>query len=169
MSDAAAADATVSRLETLFREHPAWVGAARKLEEDATSGVFFGHRPGEPWHLERIQGVTRLLPGTAADPDFVFCFPPRAVDRLAAVEGDIGSFAVELFRLITESDPQLRVGFRVAVAFPRLVRRGYLGLLAAGGWRVLAFGATRGVRSLAQLRALVDAMRRREPETWEKS
>jgi hypothetical protein len=168
MSGDAAADPTVSQLETLFREHPAWLSAAAKLEPEATSAVFFAHRPGEPWHLERSAGVTLLLPGAAADPDFVFRFPPRAVERLAAVEGDIGSFAVELFRLITESDPELRVGFRIAVPFPRLVRRGYLGLLAAGGWRVLAFGATRGVRSVAQLRGLVDALRRRGPEPWEK-
>jgi hypothetical protein len=168
MPGATAADSSISQLETLFREHPAWVRAAAKLEPAATSAVFFAHRPGEPWRLERIEGVTRLLPGAAADPDFVFCFPPRAIERLAGVEGDIGSFAVELFQLITESDPELRVGFRVAVPFPRLVRRGYLGLLAAGGWRVLAFGASHGVRSVAQLRGLVDVLRHRDPESWER-
>jgi hypothetical protein len=48
------------------------------------------------------------------------------------------------------------------------VRRGYLGLLAAGGARVLAFGAARGVRSVAELRKLVEALLRRGPEPWER-
>jgi hypothetical protein len=162
-----AADAVVSGLARLFLTHPAWVRAAEKLEPRATSNVYFTHRPGEPWHLERRAGKTRLLPGPASDPDFTFRFTPAAVARLAGVDGDVGSFAVELFRLITESDPELRVDLRVLAPFARLVRRGYLGLLAAGGARVLAFGAARGVRSLAELRKLVEALLRRGPEPWE--
>lgn len=161
-------DATIRRLGGLFRSHPAWVAAAARLDASASSGVFFTHRPGEPWRLERRDGVTCLLPGEAADPDFVFCFSPRAVERLAAVDGGVGDFAVELFRLIIETDPELRVGFRIAVPYARLVRRGYLGLLAAGGWRVLAFGATHGVRSIAQLRGLVETLMHRKPEPWER-
>jgi len=162
-------DPVVAKLAQLFAQHPAWVTAAQKLEPEATSGVFFHHLPGEAWRLERCDGETHLLAGAARDPDLVFRFSARAVDRLAAVDGGIGDFAVELFRLITEPDEDLRVGFRVAVAFPRLLRRGYLSVLGAGGWRVLAFGAARGVRTVAQLRALVEALSRNEPEPWERS
>ncbi len=160
-------DESVTRLARMFLENPAWTDAARRIASDATSSVFFSHRPGEPWRLERRCGRTLLLPGAAADPDFVFRFTPASVERLCATDGGIGDFAVALFGLIAEENPRLRVGFRVAAPFPRLVRRGYLRLLAVGGLRVLAFGAARGVRSRADLRRLVERVRHRAPEAWE--
>ena len=48
-----------------------------------------------------------------------------------------------------------------------LLRRGYVRLLGAAGWRVLAFGTRHGVRSLAQLRRLVTRAFARSPEAWE--
>jgi hypothetical protein len=138
----AARDATVERLARLFLEHPAWVAAARILAPAATSNVYFNGRPGEGWRLEKREDATRLLPGAGSDPDFVFRFTPGAVARLDAVQGGVGEFAVELFALILEEDPELRVGFRIAAGFPRLMRRGYLRLLLTAGPRVLAFGAT---------------------------
>ncbi len=160
-------DEYVERLAWLFREHEAWKAAARHIEPAATSTVYFSHRPGEPWRLERERGQTLLRPGPAPDPDFVFRFTPAAIERLAAVGGNVGDFAVELFSLITETDPTQRIGFRIAAPFSRLVRRGYLGLLAAGGLRVLAFGASRGVRTLADLRRLIQRVGDRAPESWE--
>jgi len=160
-------DDAVARLARMFVEHPAWVEAARRIESEATSSVFFSHRPGEPWHLERRRGRTLLLPGAAADPDFVFRFTPASIERLCATDGGIGRFALALFELVAEEKPGLRVGFRIAAPFPRLVRRGYLRLLAAGGLRLLALGASRGVRTPADLRRLVGRLRQRAPEAWE--
>jgi hypothetical protein len=160
-------DEAIARLARMFLEHPAWADAARRIESDATSSVFFSHRPGEPWRLERRGGHTLLLPGAAAKPDFVFRFTPASIERLCATDGSIGHFAVALFGLIAAQDPRLRVGFRIAAPFPRLVGRGYLRLLAAGGLRVLAFGAARGVRTPADLRRFVERVRQREPEAWE--
>jgi hypothetical protein len=160
-------DESVTRLARMFLEHPVWADAARRIASDATSTVFFSHRPGEPWRLERRRGRTLLLPGAAADPDFVFRFTPASIERLCAADGGIGRFAVELFALIAEESPRLRVGFRIAAPFARLVRRGYLRLLAVGGLRVLAFGAARGVRTPGDLRRLVERVRQREPGAWE--
>jgi hypothetical protein len=160
-------DEAVRRLARMFLEHPAWVAAARRIESDATSSVFFSHRPGEAWRLERRDGRTLLLPGAAAEPDFVFRFTPASIERLCATDGGIGQFALALFELIAEPSPRQGVGFRVAAPFSRLVRRGYLRLLAVGGLRVLAFGAARGVRTPSDLRRLVERVRRREPEAWE--
>jgi hypothetical protein len=160
-------DPTLDRLARLFREHPAWTAAARRLVPQATSTVYFRHRPGEAWRLEQREGVTRLLPGAAADPDFVFRFTEGSIARLEAVRGGVGDFAVELFTLITEDDPDVRVGFRIVAGFPRLVRRGYLGLLLAAGPRVVAFGASHGIRTLGALRRFVAQVRDRTPESWE--
>ena len=48
-------DEWVERLARLFLEHPAWQSAASLLSQDTTSNVYFTHRPGEVWHLERIK------------------------------------------------------------------------------------------------------------------
>jgi len=167
LSEPPAGDRHVEGLARLFREHPAWVEAARHVSEDAQSRVLFTHRPGERWHLAREQGVTRLLAGDVADPDFVFRFSPEAIDRLAGLEGSVGAFAVELFGLIVGEDPRARVDLRIAAPFSRLVRRGYLRLLVASGGRVVAFGARHGVRSLRQLRRLVEKLTKKPPDAWE--
>lgn len=163
-----ATDETVERLARLFLEHPAWVAAARHLSRSATSTVYFSHRPGEPFRLDQGDGHTRLLPGAATDPDFVFRYTPASVEALERVEGGIGAFAVALFGLILEDDPARRVGFRIVAGFVRLVRRGYVRLLLIAGPRVAAFGATHGIFHLGGLRRLVAELRARDPEEWER-
>ncbi len=167
-TDPACSDVWVDRLSGLFSDHPAWVKAARHLEPSASSTVYFSHRPGETWRLAKQGERAVLLSGGSSDPDFVFRFTPAAVDQLARTDGGIGDFSVTLFRLITEVDPKLHVGFRIVAPFPRLLRRGYLAVLAAGGMRVLAFGARRGVRTLAELKRIIEQSRSSEPADWER-
>lgn len=161
------ADPWVRRLARLFAEHPAWVAAARHLDPRATSTVHFSHCPGERWRLERQGDTTLLLPGPADDPDFVFRFTPGAIERLEAVRGGIGEFAVQLFTCLLDDDPQNRVELRIVADFPRLRSRGYVGLLIAAGPRVLAFGFSHGIRTLSGLRRLVAQLRARDPQAWE--
>ena len=160
-------ETAIERLARLFQEHPAWVEAARLLAPEATSSVYFSHRPRQAWRLEHREGHTRLLPGASPDPDLVFRFTPAAVDRLAEARGGIGDFALELFSLALEADAAARVEIRVAAPFPRLLARGYVRLLLAGGPRLAALGASHGVRTPGALRRLVRQLRRRGPEEWE--
>jgi hypothetical protein len=160
-------DEWIERLARLFREHPAWRACARFVDRRATNNVFLSHRPGEAWHLERRGDTTLLQPGAAPDPDFVFRFPPGAIERLEAVRGGPGDFAVELFGLTLTRDPATRVDLRVAASFPRLLRRGYVRLLAAAGPRVLRLGAAHGVHGLAGLRELVLRLQSIAPAAWE--
>lgn len=115
----------------------------------------------------RRRGETRLLPGPTPDPDFVFRFTPAAIRELGEAGSEIGDFAVRLFELMIDPDENRRVGFRIAVSFARLVRRGYLRLLLASGPRVAAFASRHGVGGVRSLRALVRALRRVEPFPWE--
>jgi hypothetical protein len=160
-------DAVVADLARLFREHPAWQAAARRIDAVSTSDVYFRHRPGEPWHLVREGPASALRAGASPDPDFVFRFAPGAVARLAAVEGGIGDFAVELFSRALDPDPQRRVDLRIVAAFWRLTRRGYVRLLLAAGPEVLAFGARHGVRDARALARLVARLRQQGPYPWE--
>ena len=156
-------DEWIDRLTALFAGHPAWIRAARRLSPDATSTVHFTHRPGEPWHLEMRDGMTRLLPGAANDPDLVFRFSPAAIARLESVQGGIGDFALALFEAIVDGE----VDLRICADFARLAARGYVMLLLAAGTPVLAFGAARGVRTPGALRRLVAQRRTRAPAEWE--
>ncbi len=162
-------DPTVATLAQLFREHPAWCAAAAHLRDDASSAVWFRHLPGRPWRLVRHAGRSELLAGREPDPDLVFRFTPAAVERLAGVSGGVGDFAVALFELLAEGDPERRVDLRVAAPFARLARRGYVTLLLRAGPAVAAYGVSRGVRGLADLRRLVVSHRSRDPAPWEGS
>jgi len=159
----------IDRLADLFREHEAWIAAARHIDPRATSSVYFSHRPGEVWRLEHGGGETQLLPGAAPDPDLVFRFSPGAVARLEATRGGISAFAVELFSRMLDEDPEQRVDFRIVADFRRLATRGYVRLLLAAGPRVVAFGLAHGVASLGALRRLVAELRSRDPADWERS
>ena len=163
----AGGDPHVRRLAELFRAHPVWNEAARGIAEDAASKVFFRHRPGEPWRLVRRGGVSVLEPGAAEDPDLAFCFPPAAIETLAATGGHVADFALALFALMLETDPERRVELRVVAPFARLARRGYVDLLVRGGPRLLWFAARHGVRSVGQLRRMVEEARRAQPAAWE--
>jgi hypothetical protein len=157
------ADPTVRTLAELFRRHPAWVRAAGYIAKGAESAVSFSHLPGRSWRLVRRGGESLLLRGRARGPDFAFRFTPAAVARLAAVRGDIGDFAVELFGRILEPREERGMGFRVIAPFSRLVRRGYVRLLLAAGPEVVRFGASRGVTTLQDLRRFVAARRADRP------
>jgi hypothetical protein len=156
-------DEWTERLARLFRDHLAWREAAAYLRSDASSTVYFTHRPGEVWRLEDVAGETRLVPGAASDPDLVFRFSPQSIERLEGVEGRMGDFAVALFSLIVDDEVRLRIISR----FLRLARRGYVKLLLAGGPQVIAFGVTHGIRTLPALRRLVAETRSSEPADWE--
>ena len=153
----------MARLAELFREHPAWVEAARRVVPGATSRVTFSHRPGEVYSLVREGRETRLVEGDTPDPDFVFHFAPDAVEQLAAVRGGTGDFAVVLFDQILAGAAAGGVDLRILAPFRALVRRGYLRLLLVAGPKVILYGAAHGVRGLTDLRRVVRRVRRVGP------
>lgn len=161
-------DADVLRLAELFRSHPAWLRAANRLDPGACSEVRFSHRPGEVWHLASRHGRTLLAPGSLPNPDLSLRFTPAAIAKLAAVEGGVGDFAVALFEAMLEADEEPGVAIRIVAPFATLARKGYVALLLAGGAKLLAFGAARGIRTLADLRRLVRQLQTRGPYAWER-
>jgi hypothetical protein len=164
-----ARDETVEALAALFRTHPAWRAAARSIREGAESDVYFRHLPGRRWHLTRCAGAAELRPGPAGVPDFVFRFPPEAVRALGRARGGVGDFAVRLFELVLDDDPERHVDLRIVAPFRQLARNGYVGLLRRAGPRLAAFGATRGVTNAAQVARLVRRLRGASPFEWEEA
>jgi hypothetical protein len=159
-------DPHIARLRELFRTHPAWLSAAQHIKDGSQSRVYFSHVPGE-FHMLRKDGQSLLLEGKADDPDFAFRFTPKSIDRLSRVQGsDVADFAVELFECIVSEDPDLQVGLRIISGFTKLFWRGYVTLLMKGGPRVLAYGASRGVNSVGDLRRFLKQSRASDPR-WE--
>jgi hypothetical protein len=160
-------DPHIAQLRDLFLSHPAWLDAASHIKDGAQSRVSFSHISGD-FYMIRKDGKSLLLPGEAKDPDFAFYFTPKAIERLAMVQGrDLADFAVELFDCIVSDDPELQVGLRILSSFPKLFWRGYVGLLMKGGPRVLSYGASRGVTSMSDLRRFLKQSRASDPR-WEK-
>lgn len=155
-------DPEVRKLAAFFLDHPAWIEAARTVTDGSTSRVFFSHVPGE-FRLLRRRGKSLLLAGQATDPDFAFRFTPQAIDRITATDGDIGDFAVALFRAIADRDPNQQVGFRILVPFRRLLRRGYVALLLRGGAKVIRYGAQHGIATIGELRRFLSQTRVSDP------
>lgn len=157
-------DLYVQKLSDNFLNHPVWVEAARSIKEGASSQVFFSHCQGE-WHLLRKDGQSQLRQGPSPDPDFSFRFTPASIDRIFAVKANagVGDFAVELFECITSEDPLYKIDFRVISPFSKLLSRGYVKLLLKGGPTVLAYAASHGVRTLADLRKLLKEARSSDP------
>jgi hypothetical protein len=156
----------VEKLRELFATHPAWQKAAKYIRDGSSSRVLFSHVAGD-FQLLRRGGQSLLVAGEAQDPDFALRFTPRAIDRLAAIESaEIADFAIELFNCTISDDPELQVGLRVVGGFPRLMLRGYVGLLFGGGPRLLAYGASRGIRNVSDLRKFLKQTKTTDPR-WE--
>ncbi len=153
-------DPVVDRLATFFREHEVWRKAALLLDRSACSRVTFCHRPGEEWRLVRRGDHASLERGVARDPDLAFHFTPASVERVTGVDGDVAEFAIALFDAALETNPEEKLGLEVLAPFSRLLSRGYVRLLWAGGGALLAFGSRHGIRTIGQLRDLVGRLNR---------
>ena len=161
------ADPYVRALARLFRDDPVWVDAMKRIAVGAGSNVYFTHLPEEPWHFIKTADGVCVRPGRVAEPDFVFRFTPAAIVALTGVKGGADAVAVTLFDLMLDPDPARHIDFRIVAPFARLARHGHVRLLVTSGPKVLAYGATHGVYTLGQLRALVRTMRRHTPAPWE--
>lgn len=159
-------DAHVEKLRTLLATHPAWLSTAKTIRDGSSSRVYFSHLPGE-FHMLRKDGQSLLLDEPVLDPDFAFRFTPKAIDCLSAVKGsEQADFAIAFFDCVVSDDPELQVGLRVTAGFTRLVWRGYVTMLLRGGPRLLAYGATRGIHSVSDLRKFMRQTRASDPR-WE--
>ena len=151
-------DPHVELLRTLFLTHPAWRMASQHLKEGSSSRVLFSHVPGE-FHLLRKGNANLLLEGPAKDPDLAFRFTPGAIERLSRVKSnDIADFGVELLDCASSTDPGVQVRMLVIASFPKLLLRGYAGLLLRAGPRVLK-GSSKGHVGISDARKWIAALR----------
>lgn len=137
--------ASFEALKGFFETAPAARAATRPLSRDAEVGLDL---EGGPARFTMASGRPAVEDGAGRDPDFTLAIPDAAAAHLTSLPGaDVGELGVEFFKLAVSRDPSLKVRIRVHASAPRLVSRGYLGVLAAGGTRVGWWLLKKGVRN----------------------
>lgn len=128
--------------------------AARPLSRDARVNVAL---PDGPAQFRMEGALPELRLGAGPDPDFTLTIPGGAVRRITSLASeDVGEFGVEFFKLVLESDPDLKVRIHIDASPTRLLANGYLGVLALGGlkvaWWLLRNGVKNPVKAIERFR-----------------
>jgi hypothetical protein len=128
------AGASFEALKRFFETAPAAAAATRPLSREAEVGLDL---EGGPARFTMASGRAELEGGAARDPDFTLAIPDAAVKHITSfARSDAGELGIEFFKLAISRDPAIKVRIRIQASTPRLVSRGYLGVLAAGGLKV---------------------------------
>jgi hypothetical protein len=145
-----------ARLQAFFEHSPAAKKAVRPLAKTARVALELDEGP---IGFTMRDGAPCLVPGPLADPDFTLRLPAGAVEHLAAIEGeDVGAVGIAFFELVLDREPARHVGLAVQGSTVRLMRHGYLAVLALGGARVALWLLKRG---FADPRRVIDRLRGR--------
>lgn len=120
--------------------------AAAPLKKSAEVGVNFTDVPGE-FRFTLVDGRPRLLREKAQDPDFILTLAPGAVDAIASrPDDDVGELGVTFFQHMLAPKPEDKVRVKLHSGILKLTMRGYLGVLAAGGPKVMMWMAQKGLK-----------------------
>ena len=141
-------------LRTFFETSQAARKATRPLAREATVGLDLAAGPA---HFTMAGGAAKVMEGPAPDPDFTLSLPDGAVKRITSLlSDDVGEFGIEFFKLVLAQSPEEKVRIRVQASTPRLLGRGYLGVLALGGMKVTFWLLKNGVKNP---KAAIDRLR----------
>jgi len=144
-------------LQRFFETSESARRAAAHLKSAAEVGVRFTDVPGE-FRFVLVEGKPRFLDGAAKDPDFELTMAPGAVTAIAAQpNADVGDLGILFFQHIVASDPQSKIRVKLHSGLMKLTMRGWLGVMASGGGKVLGWMASKGLKGPS---AIASAIRR---------
>jgi hypothetical protein len=133
-------------LQRFFEASEAARRASAPLRKAAEVGVRFTDVPGD-FHFKLIDGKPRFQEGAAADPDFVLTLAPGAVSAIAAQpEAEVGDLGILFFQHILAKDPESKINVKLHSGLIKLTMRGWLGVMALGGGKVMGWLAMKGLR-----------------------
>jgi hypothetical protein len=117
------------------------------LKSSAEVAIRFVDQPGD-WRLfVEESGKVRFEPVKATDPDFELYMPTAAVSAITShIDADVGKIGIEFFEHILAREPSRQIGVKVYSGFVKLTRRGWVGVLALGGSKLLMWMAGKGLR-----------------------
>jgi hypothetical protein len=121
--------------------------AASSLKAGAEVGIAFANLDGD-WRVRTDDaGQLAFEAGKAVDPDFSLRIPPGAArSLLGRGDSDLGELGIAFFELIASHEQDLKIHVTVHSGLVKLTRRGWLGVLASGGPKVVMWMAKKGLR-----------------------
>lgn len=121
--------------------------AAGLLRDGAEVAVTFAGLAGEWRFYPDAAAVPAFEPGKARDPDFELRLAPAAVQAICSrPDADIGELGVAFFEHVVARDPERKIRVTMHSGLVKLVRRGWVGLVARGGPKVAGWMARKGLR-----------------------
>jgi hypothetical protein len=147
-------------LQRFFETSESARRASSHLKKAAEVGVRFTDVPGD-FHFKVLDGKPRFLTGAAQDPDFDLTMAPGAVVAIAAQpNADVGDLGILFFQHILAKDPQSKINVKLHSGLMRLTMRGWLGVMAAGGGKVMGWLAMKGLRGPSAIASAVSRLKK---------
>jgi hypothetical protein len=148
------------KLRRFFETSEASRRAASSLKKAAEVGVRFTDVPGE-FRFHSIEGKPAFEAGKAMDPDFELTLAPGAVDAITArPQADVGDLGVLFFQHILAKDEHEKIRVKLHSGLLRLTMRGWLGVLAAGGPKVIGWMAQKGLKGPSAVAAALSRLKK---------
>lgn len=147
-------------LQRFFESSAAARKASASLKKAAEVAVRFTDVPGD-YVFRLIEGKPRFSPGKAEDPDFELTMAPGAVTAIAAQpDADVGELGVLFFQHILQKDPQSKINVKLHSGIMKLTMRGWLGVVAQGGGKVLGWMASKGLKGPSAIASAVSRLKK---------
>jgi hypothetical protein len=147
-------------LTKFFSTSAAACTAASSLGKSAEVGVTFTDVPGS-FRFFSDSGKPVLAPGAAKDPDFDLILAPGAVKAIAArADAEVGDLGILFFQHMIAHAPEDKIRVKLHSGLVRLTMRGWLGVLAHGGPRVVGWMAQKGLKGPGAVAAAISKLKK---------
>lgn len=147
-------------LQRFFESSESARKASSHLKKAAQVGVRFTDVPGD-FHFKLVDGKPRFVAGAAEDPDFDLTLAPAAVTAIAAQpNADVGELGILFFQHIVAKDPQAKIDVKLHSGLMKLTMRGWLGVMAAGGGKVMGWLAMKGLKGPSAIASALSRLRK---------
>ncbi len=134
--------------------------ASASLRKAAEVGVRFTDVPGD-FRFVMADGKPKFLSGKASDPDFDLTLAPGAVRTIAGKpDAEVGDLGIAFFQAILAKEPDSKISVKLHSGLMKLTMRGYLGVLAQGGGKVIGWMATKGLRGPGAVASAISKLRK---------
>jgi hypothetical protein len=147
-------------LQRFFESSESARRASSHLKKAAEVGVRFTDVPGD-FHFKLVDGKPRFMNGAPQDPDFDLTLAPGAVSAIAAQpDADVGDLGILFFQHIVARDPQAKINVKLHSGLIKLTMRGWLGVMAAGGGKVMGWLAKKGLKGPSAVASAISRLRK---------
>jgi hypothetical protein len=152
-----------SRFDQYFQK-PVAIKAAHPLKNGARMGFLIRSSPTEATPLcftfLHEDGKNLVLKELHPDTDVNFFLTHKAAETiLNQPSGEISEIGIQILKLIFSDKPDHRIGVRLNSGMLTLIRKGYFGVLTAGGAAFSGYLASKGFSGLGSIKTAINKLR----------